>query len=46
MMIKLPDIGLTLIHLPNNDGLAASYPLANGDITVSPFASIFFSLLG
>jgi CubicO group peptidase (beta-lactamase class C family) len=46
MMIKLPDSGLTLILLANSDGLAARFPLANGDITVSPFATIFFSLLG
>jgi CubicO group peptidase (beta-lactamase class C family) len=46
MMVKLPDSGLTLILLANSDGLAARFPLANGDITVSPFATIFFSLLG
>jgi hypothetical protein len=46
MIIKLPDHGLTLILLANSDGLTAPFPLANGDVTVSPFAKIFFSLLG
>jgi hypothetical protein len=34
-----------LILLANSDGLTAPFPLENGDITVSPFANIFFSLL-
>ena len=46
MTIKLPGEGLTLVLLANSDGLAALFPLANGDITVSPFATIFFNLLG
>jgi hypothetical protein len=46
MTIKLPDEGLTLVLLANSDGLTALFPLAAGDITVSPFATIFFSLLG
>lgn len=46
MIIKLPDHGLTLIMLANSDGLTAPFPLAEGDITASPFAKIFFGLLG
>jgi CubicO group peptidase (beta-lactamase class C family) len=46
MMIKLPEQGLTFIMLANSDGLTAPFPLVNGDVTVSPFARIFFNLLG
>jgi CubicO group peptidase (beta-lactamase class C family) len=46
LMIKLPDHQLTLILLANSDGLSAGLPLRNGDVTVSPFAKIFFTLLG
>jgi CubicO group peptidase (beta-lactamase class C family) len=45
LVVKVPDAGLTLILLANSDGLTAPFPLENGDITVSPFANIFFSLL-
>ena len=46
LLIKLPDERMTLILLANSDGLTAPFPLANGDIMVSPFARIFFALLG
>ena len=46
LMIKLPQDGLTLVLLANSDGLTRLFPLANGDVTVSPFAAIFFNLLG
>ena len=46
LLIKLPEQRITLILLANSDGLTAPFPLANGDIMVSPFARIFFALLG
>jgi CubicO group peptidase (beta-lactamase class C family) len=46
LLIKLPDQRMTLILLANSDGLTAPFPMANGDIMVSPFARIFFALLG
>jgi CubicO group peptidase (beta-lactamase class C family) len=46
LLIKLPDQRITLILLANSDGLTAPFPLVNGDIMVSPFARIFFALLG
>jgi CubicO group peptidase (beta-lactamase class C family) len=46
LLIKLPDQRMTLILLANSDGLTAPFPLASGDIMVSPFARIFFALLG
>ena len=46
LMIKLPDERLTLILLANSDGLSAGLPLRNGDVMVSPFAQIFFTLIG
>ena len=46
LLIKLPDQRMTLILLANSDGLTAPFPMANGDIMVTPFARIFFALLG
>lgn len=46
LMVKVPREGLTLILLANSDGLSVPFPLANGDVTVSPFARIFLSFLG
>jgi CubicO group peptidase (beta-lactamase class C family) len=46
LLIKVPEQRITLILLANSDGLTAPFPLANGDIMVSPFARIFFALLG
>lgn len=41
LMLKLPDRGLTLILLANSDGLSSWFPMAAGDVTVSPFARAF-----
>jgi CubicO group peptidase (beta-lactamase class C family) len=46
LLVKLPDQRMTLILLANSDGLTGPFPLAAGDIMVSPFARIFFALLG
>lgn len=43
LLLKLPDRGVTLILLANSDGLSARFPLADGDVTVSPFARAFIS---
>jgi CubicO group peptidase (beta-lactamase class C family) len=40
LLLKLPERGLTLILLANSDGLSR-FPLALGDVTVSPFARAF-----
>jgi CubicO group peptidase (beta-lactamase class C family) len=44
MVITLPRRGLTLILLANSQGLARPFPLAAGDVTVSPFARLFLSI--
>jgi CubicO group peptidase (beta-lactamase class C family) len=44
MTITLPQRGLTLILLANSHGLVRPFGLANGDVTVSPFARLFLSL--
>ena len=41
LILKLPDRGLTLILLANSDGLSGRFPLAAGDVAVSPFARAF-----
>jgi CubicO group peptidase (beta-lactamase class C family) len=41
LILKLPDRGVTLILLANSDGLSSRFPLASGDIAVSPFARAF-----
>ena len=41
LILKLPDRGLTLILLANSDGLSSPFPLAAGDVAVSPFARAF-----
>jgi CubicO group peptidase (beta-lactamase class C family) len=41
LILKLPDRGLTLILLANSDGLSSRFPLAAGDVAVSPFARAF-----
>ena len=43
LLLKLPERGVTLIMLGNSDGLSARFPLAEGDITVSPFARAFIA---
>jgi len=44
LMVTIPGRGLTLILLANSQGLTRPYPLAQGDVTASPFARIFLSL--
>jgi CubicO group peptidase (beta-lactamase class C family) len=44
LVVTVPGRGLTLILLANSQGLTRPYPLAQGDVTVSPFARIFLSL--
>jgi CubicO group peptidase (beta-lactamase class C family) len=41
LILKLPDRGVTLILLANSDGLSGRFPLALGDVAVSPFARAF-----
>ena len=45
LLLKLPERGVTLIMLANSDGLSARFPLAEGDVTVSPFARAFIAAL-
>lgn len=42
--ITLPARGVTLVLMANSTGLVKTFPLAKGDVTVSPFARIFLSL--
>ena len=44
LVITLPQREVTLILLANSDGLVAPFPLANGDVSVSPFARFFIRL--
>jgi CubicO group peptidase (beta-lactamase class C family) len=44
LYIKVPEQRLTLILLANSGGLGESYPLAAGDVMVSPFARAFLGL--
>lgn len=44
LYIKVPDQRLTLILLANSGGLGELYPLAAGDVMVSPFARAFLGL--
>jgi CubicO group peptidase (beta-lactamase class C family) len=44
LIVTLPSKGLTMILLANSDRLVRPLPLADGDITVSPFARLFFNL--
>jgi CubicO group peptidase (beta-lactamase class C family) len=41
LILKLPDRAMTLILLANSDGLSGRFPLAAGDVVVSPFAGAF-----
>lgn len=45
LLISVPSEGLSLIMLANSDGLARWFPLAAGDVTVSPFARVFLGLV-
>jgi CubicO group peptidase (beta-lactamase class C family) len=44
LQITLPQQGITLILLANSDGLVEPFPLANGDLSASPFARLFLRL--
>jgi CubicO group peptidase (beta-lactamase class C family) len=44
MMVTLPARGLTLIMVANSQGLVRPFPLASGDVTVSPFGKLFLGL--
>ena len=44
LVMTLPARRLTLILFANSDGLAKLFPLAAGDVTVSPFAKVFLRL--
>ena len=44
LLVTVPGRGVTMILLANSDGLARSFPLAAGDLTVSPFARLFLGL--
>lgn len=44
LVITLPARGVTLILLANSTGLVKSFPLANGDVTTSPFGRAFLTL--
>jgi CubicO group peptidase (beta-lactamase class C family) len=41
LVLKLPRRNLTFIALANSDAMAAGYNLHNGDVTTSPFATLF-----
>ena len=45
LILKLPGRGLTLILLANSDGLSARFPLAAGEVRVSPFAEAFLTIM-
>lgn len=44
LVVTLPSKGLTMILFANSDRLVKPFPLADGDISVSPFAQLFFNL--
>jgi CubicO group peptidase (beta-lactamase class C family) len=44
LLITVPGRDLTLIMLANSDRLVRPFPLAAGDLTVSPFGRLFLSL--
>lgn len=43
LLLKVPGRNVTLILLANSDGLSARFPLADGDVMVSPFARAFIA---
>jgi CubicO group peptidase (beta-lactamase class C family) len=45
LLVKVPSRRITLILLANSDGLSAPFPLAAGDIRVSPFAAAFLRIV-
>jgi len=44
LIVMVPGRGLTLVLLANSDGLSWPFPLASGDLTVSPFGRLFLGL--
>jgi len=44
LIVKAPNRGLTFIALANSDGLTAPFALESGDVTTSPFATLFLRL--
>jgi len=44
LYIKVPERNITLILLANSGGLGEAFPLADGDVRVSPFARVFLGL--
>jgi CubicO group peptidase (beta-lactamase class C family) len=44
LMVMLPSRGLTLILLANSSGLAKSFSLSDGDVSVSSFARVFLGM--
>jgi CubicO group peptidase (beta-lactamase class C family) len=44
MVVMIPGRGLTLILMANSKGLVSLFPLAAGDLTVSPFGRLFLGL--
>ena len=43
LLLKVPGRNVTLILLANSEGLSARFPLADGDVMVSPFARAFIA---
>lgn len=43
LLLKIPGRDVTLILLANSEGLSARFPLAGGDVMVSPFARAFIA---
>jgi CubicO group peptidase (beta-lactamase class C family) len=41
LIVKAPNRGLTFIALANSDGLTGPFALESGDVTSSPFATLF-----
>jgi hypothetical protein len=41
LMVTVPGRGLSLVLLANSDGLSRPFPMAAGDLTVSPFGRLF-----
>ena len=41
LIVTLPARSLTFVLLANSSGLAKAFPLASGDLTVSPFGRVF-----
>ena len=46
LWLRVPERGVTLILLANNEGLSAAFGLGEGDVTRSPFARAFLDEIG